>query len=119
MVLVFSCLLIIDLVTSGKVRYIGASSMFAYQFLGYQHVAETNGWTKFISMQNQYSLLYREEEREMIPACKDQGVGYFLLSHSDLIADAFPGGHLQVVSLLEACNPTTQNDLATFLSKVC
>jgi len=64
-----------DLVTSGKVRYIGASSMFAYQFLGYQHVAEINGWTKFISMQNQYSLIYREEEREMIPACKDQGVG--------------------------------------------
>ena len=60
----------------GKVRYIGASSMYAYQFVGLQHVADKNGWTKFISMQNQYHLIYREEEREMIPACKELGVGY-------------------------------------------
>jgi aryl-alcohol dehydrogenase-like predicted oxidoreductase len=65
-----------DLVTMGKVHYLGASSMFAYQFIGLQNVADKNGWTKFISMQNQYSLIYREEEREMIPACKELGVGY-------------------------------------------
>jgi len=50
--------------------------MFAYQFIGLQNVADKNGWTKFIAMQNQYSLIYREEEREMIPACKELGVGY-------------------------------------------
>jgi len=50
--------------------------MHAYQFLGMQHVAEKHGWTKFISMQNYYNLIYREEEREMLPACKELGVGY-------------------------------------------
>ena len=64
-----------DIVQMGKVRYIGASSMYAYQFLDMQHVAERNGWTKFISMQNYHNLLYREEEREMMPACKSTGVG--------------------------------------------
>ena len=64
-----------DLVQSGKVRYIGASSMWATQFARMQAVAERKGWTKFISMQNEYSLLYREEEREMIPYCKATGVG--------------------------------------------
>ncbi len=63
-----------DLVRWGKVRYIGASSMWAWQFSKMQHVAETNGWTKFVSMQNQVSLLYREEERKMLPLCLDQGV---------------------------------------------
>jgi aryl-alcohol dehydrogenase-like predicted oxidoreductase len=64
-----------DVVRAGKARYIGASSMFAWQFAKAQHVAERNGWTKFVSMQNHYNLLYREEEREMIPQCIDQGVG--------------------------------------------
>jgi aryl-alcohol dehydrogenase-like predicted oxidoreductase len=64
-----------DLVEAGKVRYIGASSMWAYQFSKLQHAAEVHGWTKFVSMQNHYSLCYREEEREMIPYCKDTGVG--------------------------------------------
>ncbi|KAF9871349.1 putative aldo keto reductase protein [Colletotrichum karsti] len=64
-----------DLVQSGKVRYIGASSMLATRFAQMQHCAERNGWTKFISMQNQYSLLYREEEREMNQFCQDTGVG--------------------------------------------
>ncbi|NSC25501.1 aldo/keto reductase [Streptomyces albus subsp. chlorinus] len=64
-----------DVVRSGKARYIGASSMFAWQFAKAQHVAETHGWTKFVSMQNHYNLAYREEEREMIPLCLDQGVG--------------------------------------------
>jgi 1-deoxyxylulose-5-phosphate synthase len=64
-----------DVVRSGKARYIGASSMYAWQFAKAQHVAERNGWTKFVSMQNHYNLLYREEEREMIPLCRDQGIG--------------------------------------------
>ncbi|MEV6029589.1 aldo/keto reductase [Nonomuraea sp. NPDC052116] len=64
-----------DVVRAGKARYIGASSMWAWQFSKAQHVAEQNGWTKFVSMQNHYNLLYREEEREMLPLCADQGVG--------------------------------------------
>jgi len=64
-----------DLVKSGKVRYIGASSMWATQFARMQFCAEKNGWTKFVSMQNHYSLLYREEEREMNLFCNDTGVG--------------------------------------------
>jgi len=64
-----------DLVKSGKVRYIGASSMWATQFARMQFVAEQRGWTRFVSMQNQYSLLYREEEREMNRLCDDTGVG--------------------------------------------
>ncbi|MFC3802582.1 aldo/keto reductase [Cohnella sp. GCM10012308] len=64
-----------DLVKAGKVRYLGASSMLAWQFAKAQHVAERHGWTRFISMENRLNLLYREEEREMLPLCKDQGVG--------------------------------------------
>ncbi|KAL6251276.1 hypothetical protein RBB50_001484 [Rhinocladiella similis] len=64
-----------DLIQAGKVRYIGASSMWAYQFAKMQHAAELHGWTKFVSMQNHYSLCYREEEREMIPFCHETGVG--------------------------------------------
>jgi aryl-alcohol dehydrogenase-like predicted oxidoreductase len=64
-----------DVVKAGKARYIGASSMYAWQFSKAQYVAERNGWTKFVSMQNHYNLLYREEEREMMPLCADQGVG--------------------------------------------
>ncbi|RAL60217.1 hypothetical protein DID88_000837 [Monilinia fructigena] len=64
-----------DVVESGKVRYIGASSMAAWEFQTLQNIAEKKGWHKFISMQNYYNLLYREEEREMIPYCRDTGVG--------------------------------------------
>jgi aryl-alcohol dehydrogenase-like predicted oxidoreductase len=64
-----------DVVRAGKVRYIGASTMWAWQFAKAQHVAQENGWTRFVSMQNHYNLLYREEEREMLPLCADQGVG--------------------------------------------
>jgi aryl-alcohol dehydrogenase-like predicted oxidoreductase len=64
-----------DVVRAGKARYIGASSMFAWQFAKAQHTAAQHGWTKFVSMQNHYNLVYREEEREMIPLCLDQGVG--------------------------------------------
>jgi aryl-alcohol dehydrogenase-like predicted oxidoreductase len=64
-----------EIVQTGKARYIGASSMFAWQFSKAQHIAERRGWTPFVSMQNHYNLVYREEEREMIPLCIDQGVG--------------------------------------------
>ncbi len=64
-----------DVVKAGKALHIGASSMWAWQFAKAQHVAERNGWTKFATMQNHYNLLYREEEREMLPLCADQGVG--------------------------------------------
>ncbi len=64
-----------DVVRAGKARYLGASSMFAWQFAKLQHTAERHGWTPFVSMQNHYNLVYREEEREMIPLCRDQGVG--------------------------------------------
>jgi aryl-alcohol dehydrogenase (NADP+) len=64
-----------DVVKSGKARHIGASSMFAWQFARMQEIAARHGWTRFVSMQNHYNLIYREEEREMIPLCLDQGVG--------------------------------------------
>ncbi|EJD51071.1 Aldo/keto reductase [Auricularia subglabra TFB-10046 SS5] len=64
-----------DVVKSGKVRYIGASSMWAHEFATLQFTATLHGWTKFVSMQNFYNLLYREEEREMIPFCNKTGVG--------------------------------------------
>ena len=64
-----------DLVKSGKVRYVGASSMWAWQFAKALYVADLHGWTRFVSMQNHYNLVYREEEREMLPLCRDQGIG--------------------------------------------
>jgi aryl-alcohol dehydrogenase (NADP+) len=64
-----------DVVRAGKARYIGASSMFAWQFSKAQYTAQSHGWTRFVSMQNHYNLVYREEEREMIPLCIDQGIG--------------------------------------------
>ncbi len=64
-----------DVVKAGKVRYLGASSMWAWQFAKAQQVAERHGWTRFVAMQNHYNLAYREEEREMLPLLRDQGVG--------------------------------------------
>ena len=64
-----------DVVKSGKVRYIGASSMFAWQFTKALYLADLHGWTRFVSMQNHYNLLYREEEREMLPLCQAEGIG--------------------------------------------
>ncbi|HEU0241536.1 MAG TPA: aldo/keto reductase [Micromonosporaceae bacterium] len=64
-----------DVVRAGKARYIGASSMYAWQFAKALYTAEQHGWTRFVSMQNYYNLLYREEEREMLPLCSDQGIG--------------------------------------------
>ena len=64
-----------DVVKAGKARYIGASSMYAWQFAKAQYTADLHGWTRFVAMQNHYNLIYREEEREMMPFCIDQGVG--------------------------------------------
>jgi 1-deoxyxylulose-5-phosphate synthase len=78
-----------DVVRSGKARYIGASSMFAWQFMKALHTSEINGWAKFVSMQNHYNLVYREEEREMIPLCMDQGIG--LIPWSPMARGFFAG----------------------------
>src|SRR5258706_13105508 len=78
-----------DVVRAGKARYIGASSMYAWQFTKALHVSEGNGWAKFVSMQNHYNLVYREEEREMIPLCKDQGIG--LIPWSPMARGFFSG----------------------------
>jgi aryl-alcohol dehydrogenase-like predicted oxidoreductase len=64
-----------DVVKAGKARYVGASSMFAWQFSKSLYVSELRGWTRFVSMQNHYNLIYREEEREMIPLCRERGIG--------------------------------------------
>jgi aryl-alcohol dehydrogenase (NADP+) len=78
-----------DAVRAGKARYIGASSMFAWQFLKALNASEKHGWTRFVSMQNHYNLIYREEEREMIPLCIDQGIG--LIPWSPLARGFFAG----------------------------
>src|SRR6185437_11789063 len=64
-----------DVVKAGKARYVGASSMYAWQFAKMQHAADRHGWTRFVTMQDHYNLLYREEEREVLPLCADQGLG--------------------------------------------
>src|SRR5262249_14580091 len=64
-----------DIVKAGKARYVGASSMFAWQFMKMLRTAEAHGWTRFVSMQNHYNLIYREEEREMMPLCREEGIG--------------------------------------------
>jgi aryl-alcohol dehydrogenase-like predicted oxidoreductase len=78
-----------DVVRAGKARYLGASSMFAWQFAKAQNLAERGGWTRFASMQNHYNLIYREEEREMIPLCADQGVA--VLPYSPLARGVLAG----------------------------
>ena len=80
-----------DVVRAGKARYIGASSMFAWQFTKAQYTADLHGWTRFVSMQNHYNLIYREEEREMIPCCIDQHVG--LIPWSPMARGFFAGNH--------------------------
>lgn len=82
-----------DVVRSGKARYIGASSMYAWQFAKCLFLADIHGWTRFISMQNHYNLVYREEEREMVPLCLDQGVGlipWSPIARGFLSGDRFP-----------------------------
>jgi 1-deoxyxylulose-5-phosphate synthase len=78
-----------EVVRAGKARYLGASSMFAWQFAKAQNLAERHGWTRFASMQNHYNLIYREEEREMIPLCADQGVA--VLPYSPLARGVLAG----------------------------
>ena len=78
-----------DIVRAGKARYIGASSMFAWQFSKAQHTAQSAGWARFVSMQNHYNLVYREEEREMIPLCQDRGIG--LIPWSPMARGFFAG----------------------------
>ncbi|HEY5983154.1 MAG TPA: aldo/keto reductase [Anaerolineales bacterium] len=80
-----------DVVKAGKARYIGASSMYAWQFTKAQYTAKLHGWTPFVSMQNHYNLVYREEEREMIPCCIDQGVA--IIPWSPLARGFFAGNH--------------------------
>jgi len=80
-----------DVVKAGKVRYIGASSMYAWQFSKAQYTAQLHGWTRFVSMQDHYNLVYREEEREMIPCCIDQGVA--LIPWSPMARGFFAGRH--------------------------
>jgi len=84
-----------DVVRAGKARYIGASSMYAWQFAKAQHVADLGGWTRFACMQDHYNLIYREEEREMHPLCLDQGVGvipWSPLARGRLARDPQAGG---------------------------
>lgn len=83
-----------DVVKAGKARYIGASSMFAWQFAKMLSTSEKNGWTKFVSMQPQYNLVYREEEREMLPLCKAEGVG--VIPWSPLARGFLAGGRKAV-----------------------
>ena len=64
-----------DIVRAGKARYIGTSAMYAWQFAKAQYIADLRGWTRFVSMQNHYNLIYREDERELLPFCQDQGIG--------------------------------------------
>jgi aryl-alcohol dehydrogenase (NADP+) len=78
-----------DIVRAGKALYIGASSMFAWQFAQYLHLAEQRGWARFVTMQNHYNLLYREEEREMLPLCRSEGIG--LLPWSPLARGVLAG----------------------------
>jgi aryl-alcohol dehydrogenase (NADP+) len=78
-----------DIVRAGKARYIGASSMYAWQFMKALHTSEINGWARFVSMQDHYNLVYREEEREMIPLCMDQGIG--LIPWSPMARGFFAG----------------------------
>ncbi len=78
-----------DIVRAGKARYIGASSMYAWQFMKALHTSEIHGWARFVSMQDHYNLVYREEEREMIPLCMDQGIG--LIPWSPMARGFFAG----------------------------
>ncbi|MGH6611153.1 MAG: aldo/keto reductase [Burkholderiaceae bacterium] len=96
-----------DVVRVGKVRYLGASSMWAWQFAKMQQVAQQYGWTKFVSMQNHYNLAYREEEREMIPLCRDQGVG--LIPWSPLARGFLAGNRAQSAGEDRTSGATTRS----------
>ncbi|HEY2925977.1 aldo/keto reductase [Piscinibacter sp.] len=99
-----------DLVKAGKVRYLGASSMWAWQFAKAQQVAKAHGWTRFVSMQNHYNLAYREEEREMIPLCRDQGVA--LLPWSPLARGFLAGNRKPADASAGATSRAQTDDIA-------
>lgn len=104
-----------DLVRSGKVRYIGASSMWAWQFSQALYLADLHGWSRFVSMQNHYNLIYREEEREMNPLCLDQGVG--LIPWSPLARGLLAGNRNPKDGALTHRAET--DDIATSLYRYC
>ncbi|MDR3690721.1 MAG: aldo/keto reductase [Fimbriimonas sp.] len=102
-----------DVVKAGKARYIGASAMWAWQFSKALHVAEKHGWTRFVSMQNHLNLIYREEEREMLPLCRDEGIGvipYSPLASGRLTRDWNPESSLraQTDQILESKYGSTE-----------
>ena len=99
-----------DVVKAGKARYIGASSMWAWQFAKAQQIAKENGWTRFVSMQNHYSLAYREEEREMLPLCRDQGVG--VIPWSPLARGFLAGNRTRDDKIAGATSRAQTDDLA-------
>lgn len=95
-----------DVVKSGKVRYIGASSMYAWQFAKALYLADKHGWTRFVSMQNHYNLVYREEEREMLPLCRAEGIGVIPWSP---LARGFLAGNRQRQSVGETARAKTDD----------
>jgi aryl-alcohol dehydrogenase-like predicted oxidoreductase len=97
-----------DVVKAGKARFIGASSMYAWQFAKLQAAAEAHGWTRFVSMQNHYNLVYREEEREMIPQCVDQGVA--VLPWSPLARGLLAGNRTRTERLTVRANTDSFGD---------
>jgi len=100
-----------DVVKSGKALYIGASSMNAWQFAKAQYIAKERGFTQFVSMQNHYNLIYREEEREMIPQCLDMGVG--LIPWSPLARGLLAGGYKPGESKVEGATSRAKSDFYT------
>jgi aryl-alcohol dehydrogenase (NADP+) len=99
-----------DVVKAGKARYIGASSMWAWQFAKMQHTAERHGWARFVSMQNHYNLAYREEEREMLPLCRDMGVG--VLPWSPLARGFLAGNRQQGDAAAGGASRAASDDIA-------
>lgn len=101
-----------DVVRAGKVRYLGASLMYAWQFAKAQYTAQAGGWTRFVSMQTRYNLAYREEEREMLPFCADQGVG--VLPYSPLARGLLAGGQRNtpraIAELADGSQRVDEND---------
>lgn len=92
-----------DLVSSGKVRYLAASSMWAFELATLQFVAEKNRWTPFVAMQNHYNLLYREEEREVIKFCNRTGVGLLPVSSGNKVKHISPNARTDVDTVVTAC----------------
>ncbi|PYY26282.1 aldo/keto reductase [Paenibacillus illinoisensis] len=107
-----------DVVKAGKVRYLGASSMYAWQFQKALFVAERNGWTKFVSMQNHLNLLYCEEEREMLPLCKEEGIGvipYSPLASGRLTRDWSETTHRSVTDQVQKSKYDSTADMDRFI----